>query len=313
MKKIVVTGANGFIGIEVVKALIKRGDFVTGFDIVANDSIKKLLLETKNFEFVQGEISEWQHVANLFQNAKPDAVIHCAAIVGVIASANVPFSTMRVNVEGSLNVFESMKLFNIKRVLNLSTEEIYGNFLNDVIDEDHRCLPLMPYGISKFAVEQLARDYNRNHGMDIIHLRTCWVYGPGLPRQRVPKTLIDAAIQGRSLHIENGGDFRVDHVYIDDLVDGILLALDKPSHKFDAYHLASGKAYSLYEIIDFVKELVPGSQISIGPGQYLFGDRIEAVKKGALDITRAHNELSYTPKFQIQDGLKAYLSAARAL
>ena len=115
------------------------------------------------------------------------------------------------------------------------------------------------------------------------------------------------------MHIENGGDFRVDHVYIDDLVDGILLALDKPSHKFDAYHLASGKAYSLYEIIDFVKELVPGSQISIGPGQYLFGDRIEAVKKGALDITRAHNELSYTPKFQIQDGLKAYLSAARAL
>jgi len=312
MARIIVTGANGFIGAEIVKALAARGDEVAAFDVVVGPALKSLQERYAKVRSVPGEITEWQHIASLIRDVKPDAIVHCAAIVGVIASADAPFATMRVNIGGSLNVFESMRLFGVKRVINLSTEEVYGHFSSDRITEDHPCFPVMPYGISKFAVEQLGRDYRRNHGVDVIHLRTCWVYGPGLPRARVPKTLVDAAVQGRPLHVAAGGDFRVDHVYIDDLVRGVLAALDKREHRHDVYHLSSGEAPSLYEIVDIIKELVPGARLSIGPGQYLFGDRIQVVRKGALDTARARAELDYVPRYDIRKGLAAYIEAQRA-
>lgn len=312
MARIIVTGANGFIGAEVVKALAARSDEVVGFDILVGPILCALQERHANLRVVSGEITEWHHIANLIRDVKPDAVVHCAAIVGVIASADAPFATMRVNVGGSLNLFESMRLFGVKRVVNISTEEVYGNFNADRITEDHPCFPIMPYGISKFAVEQLGRDYRRNHGIDAIHVRTCWVYGPGLPRARVPKTLVDAAVEGRPLHVASGGDFRVDHVYIDDLVTGILAALDKPEHRYDVYHLSSGEAPSLFEIVEIIRELVPGCDVSIGPGQYLFGDRIQVVRKGALDTGRSRGELGYVPQYGIRKGLAAYIAARRA-
>jgi UDP-glucose 4-epimerase len=312
MARIIVTGANGFIGAEVVKALAARGDEVVAFDIVVGPVLRALQHRHANVRIVPGEITEWHHVAQLIRDARPDAVIHCAAIVGVIASVDAPFATMRVNVEGSLNLFEAMRLFEVKRVINLSTEEVYGHFTADRITEDHPCFPVMPYGISKFAVEQLGRDYRRNYGIEAINVRTCWVYGPGLPRARVPKTLVDAAVEGRPLHVASGGDFRVDHVYIDDLISGILAALDKPEHRHDVYHLSSGEAPSLFEIVDIIRQLVPDCDIAIGPGQYLYGDRIQVVRKGALDTTRSRAEFGYIPQFGIRQGLAAYISARRA-
>jgi len=311
MARIIVTGANGFVGAEIVNALAARDDQVVGFDVVVGSALKELSERCSNVTIAAGEITEWHHIANLIRDHRPDAIIHCAAIVGVIASAEAPFATMRVNIGGALNVFEAMRLFGVRRVLNLSTEEIYGEFQADRITEDHPCFPVMPYGISKFAVEQLGRDYRRNHGIEAINVRTCWVYGPGLPRARVPKTLVDAAVAGTPLHVAAGGDFRVDHVYIDDLVAGVLAALDKPQHRHDAYHIASGEAPSLYEIVDIINELVPGARLSIGPGDYALGDRIRVVRKGALDTSRARAELGYVPCYDIRKGLAAYIEASR--
>ena len=311
MSRILVTGASGFIGAAVSTALAARGDEVWAFDIASSRAIEEAADDCPLLHFVPGEITEWHHVAQTIKDARPDAVIHCAAIVGVVASAAAPLAAIRVNIEGAVNLIEAMRLLEVKRLVNISTEEIYGPFLADEIDEDHPCRPVMPYGISKFAVEQFARDYQRRYGLECIHLRTCWVYGPGLPRERPPKTLVDAAVEGRALHIPSGADFRVDHVYIDDLVDGILAALDKPGHRFDAYHIATGAAPSMGEIVDIVNDAVPGAQLSIAAGPMQFSDGIDVVQKGALNISRARAELGYAPKFDIQKGIAAYIAATR--
>jgi UDP-glucose 4-epimerase len=209
-------------------------------------------------------------------------------------------------------VFEAMRLLGVRRAINLSSEETYGVFERDRIDETHPNRPLKPYGISKYAVERLACDYVSAYGLEIIHVRTCWVYGPGLPRPRVPKILVDAAVAGRKLHLPSGGDFRVDHTYIDDCVDGIVNALDKPKHRYDVYHIATGEAPSLAEIVDIIHELVPGADLAIGPGPYRFVDGTETLRKGALDITRARNELGYQPRYPIRQGLAAYVDATRS-
>jgi nucleoside-diphosphate-sugar epimerase len=306
--RILVTGASGFIGAAVASALAARGDDVWAFDMVAGAQIQAAQRRHANLRLIPGDVSEWHHVAQALREARPDSVVHCAAVVGVIAAADAPFATLRVNVGGTLNLLEAMRLFDVKRLINLSTEEVYGHFRSDVITEDHPCLPLMPYGISKFAVEQLARDYSRNYGLQCVHLRTCWVFGPGLPRPRPPNNLVEAAVANRPLHLPAGGDFRVDHVYIDDVVAGVLAAIDKHEHRFDAYHIATGAAPSLAEIVAIIRESLPGARLSIGPGQLQFGDRIAVVRKGALDIGRARAELGYAPRFDVRAGLHAYIN-----
>ena len=312
MSRILVTGGAGFIGSGVVKSLAARGDDVIAFDIARSPRLDTAAAEHRNIEFIQGEITEWPQVVGLVQSRKPDAVVHCAPNDGVPNTLASPIGTFRVNVDGSLNVFEAMRLCGVKRVINLSSEETYGVFEKDKIDETHPNRPLKPYGISKYAVERLACDYQAAYGLEIVHVRTCWVYGPGLPRPRVPKILVDAAVAGRKLHLPDGGDFRVDHVYIDDCIDGIIKALDKPQHRYDVYHIATGNAPSLAEIVEMIRELVPNADLAIGPGPYRFIDGTQAVRKGALDITRARAELGYEPRFPIEKGLAAYIEATRA-
>ena len=147
-----------------------------------------------------------------------------------------------MNVEGAINLFEAMRLVSVKRVVHISTEETYGDFQSPLIDEEHPQKPVSVYGVTKLAVEHYGRVYSRDHGLECINVRTCWVYGPDLPRLRVPRTFIEAALRGEPHHLAEGGDLAVDQVHISDTVAGVLLALDKPQHRFDSYNIATGKA-----------------------------------------------------------------------
>ena len=305
--RVLVTGSSGFLGAAVVRALLARGDTAIGFDTQARQggSADGRLVQ------VTGDITDSKRVTQTVAAHAPDAVIHCAAIVSVLSSVNSPIQIVRVNIEGSLNVFEAMRLGNVKRCIHISSEEAYGAFRADKIDETHPLDPVMPYGICKAAVEQFGRTYRDLHGLEVINLRPSWVYGPGLPRDRIPKNLIDAALAGRKLHIASGADSAIDHTYVDDAVAAILAALDHQRHRYDAYNVGSGAAVSVSELIAIVRELVPGAELSVGPGPYRHGDRIEIVKKGALDVSRAAAEFGWRPRFDIRAGLAAYVKAVR--
>ncbi len=311
MAIILVTGGAGFVGAALVEALAERGDRVVAFDIARTPAIERLCAAYPNVAFMPGEIGEWPHIAHALRDVRPDAVIHCAALVGVANAMASPLATLRVNVEGTLSLMSAMRLFEVGRLINLSSEEIYGPFLTPIIDESHPCFPAKVYGISKFTAEQLARDVAAETGMEIIHIRTCWVYGPGLPRPRIPKNLIDAAVDGRSLHLPGGADYRVDQIYIDDLVQGILKALDHPRHEHDAYHITTGKAPPLRDVVTHIRELIPQADISIGDQTYMVGGE-PAVIKGALDFSRARAAFNYTPRFSLRDGIHACIAARRA-
>lgn len=305
--RVLVTGSNGFLGAAVVRALLARGDTAIGFDTQARQS------GSADGRLVQvtGDITDSKRVTQTVAAHAPDAVIHCAAIVSVLSSVDNPMQIVRVNIEGSLNVFEAMRLGNVRRCIHISSEEAYGAFRADKIDETHPLDPVMPYGICKAAVEQFGRTYRDLHGLEVINLRPSWVYGPGLPRSRIPKNLIDAALAGRKLHIASGADSAIDHTYVDDAVAVILAALDHPHHRYDAYNVGSGAAVSVSEMIAIVRELVPGAELSVGPGPYRHGDRIEIVRKGALDVSRAAAEFGWRPRFDIRAGLAAYVKAVR--
>jgi UDP-glucose 4-epimerase len=234
-------------------------------------------------------------------------VVHCAAVVGVPASVGSPVGTFRVNIEGTINLLEAMRFQGVRRMVNISSEEIYGPFLSDVIDEEHRCLPSKPYGISKFVIEQVCRDYAAAYSLECIHTRTCWVYGPYFPRPRMPRNLLDAAIAGRPLHLAGGAEYAVDQVHIDDVVQGVLLALDKEHHAFDAYHITTGVAVSFSDIVAIIEKRLPTADISVGSGPLRFVDGTVSVRKGALAIDRARSELGYRPQWTMATGLNQWI------
>lgn len=315
MAHILVTGAAGFVGAALVRRLAERGDRVTGIDVAVGRELAALAAQYPAVTAHAVELGEWAPLVDLVRRDVPDAILHCAAVVGVPASVLSPHKTFEVNIGGSTTVFELARLFGIKRVVHMSTEETYGAFQAAKIDESHPQNPVMAYGISKLAVEHLGRSYGALYGLEVINTRICWVYGPGLPRPRVPKTFVDAAVAGRPFHLPWGAAMAVDHTYIDDVVDGVLAALDLGKHPYDAYNIGSGTAPTLAEIVAIVKDLVPGADISVGDAEFEFGlpgASVPAVRKGALDVGRAREVLGYAPRYDIRKGLAAYVEAIRA-
>lgn len=312
-KTVLVTGACGWLGGAIVRALLDRGDVVVGTDLAITPPIAALSVREPRLTAIAADLSEWHQIVRLFEKHRPDAVVHTAAIVGVVFTADIPLKALQVNVGGSINLFEAMRLSGVKRVIHISSEETYGDFQKPVIDEEHPQRPVSVYGLTKLTVEHYGRIYSRDHGLECINARTCWVYGPHLPRLRMPRTFIEAALRGEPYHQPDGGNLAVDQVYIADTVTGVLLALDKAEHRFDAYNIATGMAPTLRDTANAVNKAVPGAKITVGDnGPYRHGGLVLCSVKGALDIRRAQAELGYQPRYDIQKGIEAAVAATRA-
>lgn len=313
-RRILVTGGNGWLGGAIVRALLDRGDEVVAADIAISPTLAALGRANPALTPVQVNLGEWHQVMDVFAGHRIDAVIHAAALVGVLQTADIPIGALRANAEGAVNLFEAMRRNSVRRVIHISTEETYGDFRGPVIDEEHPQVPLSVYGLTKLAAEHYGRVYARNHGLECINVRTCWVYGPHLPRLRLPRTFIEAALRGEPFHQEDGARFAVDQVYIDDTVAGVLLALDKAEHRFDAYNVATGVASSIADVAEAVNRAIPGARITVGDSGrvYTLDGKIVSAAKGALDIGRARTELGYVPQYDLQRGIEATITETRA-
>lgn len=311
MAKIVVTGGSGWLGRGVVRRLLDRGDTVVSVDMGIHPELEEASRRGKAVRNFIADLGESQTIREILAEAVPDAVVHCAAVVGVLQCDDIPVKALRVNVEGMVNLLEAMRATGVRRMIHVSTEETYGDFQSARVDENHPQNPTSIYGLTKLAAEHYANVYSRNHGLECIHVRTCWVYGPDLPRPRMPKTYIDAALRGEPLVEPSGGDFAVDQVFIEDTVTGIVLALDKKDHRFDAYNIATGSAPTLSDVANIVNAAIPGGTVRIEPGPLRLDGRILSARKGALDISRAESELGYKSSYPIERGIQIMIEESR--
>ena len=309
-KKILVTGGMGWLGGAVVRDLLSRGHQVVAADLVANEAYDTMALTNRSLKTSVVDLANSEQIKELVKIERPDVVVHCAALVAVAPCADRPALAYRVNAEGTANLFEAMRAAGVGRMVNVSTEETYGDFQAPVIDESHPQNPTSIYGTTKLASEQIGRVYALHYGMQCVNIRTCWVYGPNLPRPRMPKTYIDAALKGEALRLS--GDIAVDQVFLDDTVQGVVLAVEKDNHQYDAYNIATGEAPKLSDVARIVNEAIPGADIQIEPGPYYPAPGLLGAKKGALDISRARAELGYEPKFSIKRGIETMIELSRA-
>ena len=307
MSNVLITGGGGFIGLALAESIAARGDIAVAFDV----AFPVNRTPSPRLQFVRGDVTDTAGVIAAVRKYDIHRIIHAAAIVGIAPSAEMATTVIRVNVEGSINVFEAARIHGVSRVIHMSSEEVYGEYATPIVDEGSPTFPQMPYGATKLATEHFSRAWRNMYGLEVINLRIACVYGPRLPRARIPKILVDAVAAQQELHLPEGGDSPMDHTYVDDIVAGTLAALDHPTHPFDVYNLGTGSAPTVFDVVAVLKEIVPTARISVGPGEIKHPGGYAMPRKGALNSQRAANVFGYRPRFDLRAGLSAYLAGVK--
>ena len=310
---ILITGGAGFLGSHLAQVLGDRGDRVVVYDNLSVGVPLNLQSCSDNVKLVHGDILDLSFLIRTMMAEKINKVIHTAALVSFGPSIEKPALTAKINIEGTINIIEASRILGIGRILDISSEEVYGEFQYEPADEDHPQLPQVPYAITKMTAEKFEEFFSNFFGLDIITVRTSWVYGVGLPRPRPPKIFVENSLNGIPTTLEYGAEHRIDHTFIDDFVQGALLAFDAATPKSRIFNIASGQGHTYLEMARWVEEIIPGPKISVGPGLMKFSEDLDAPQKGALDIKRARTELGYKPRYGLFEGLKKYAAQLKTM
>jgi len=307
--KILVTGCAGFIGSYTCIYLLKRGDIILGIDNI-NDyydiNIKlenlKILEKYDNFTFKKKDICDTKSI----EEWKPEKIIHLASMAGVRYSIENPALYEKINIGGFIHIMEEAVKNNVSQVIYASSSSVYG--LNKKVpfsesDDIKSCNS--PYACSKMAMELYAKTYFQLYGIKNIGLRFFTVYGPrGRPDMAPYKFLMAIKNNEKFKKFGDGTSCR-DYTYIDDIVIGIVAALDnKKNIECEIYNLGNSTPVSLNEFISICEKV---------SGNTAFYDQIEEqlgdVPYTYADISKAKRDLDYEPKTNLSNGLKQlYLS-----
>ncbi len=305
-KRVLVTGAAGFIGSHLVEALVTLGARVTclvhynsassvgNLGLLSADSRAQITVAAGNIEdcdFVQRTV-EGQ-----------DIVLHLAALIGIPYSYVAPRSYVRTNVEGTLNILEAARRAGVGRVVHTSTSEVYGTAQRTPIDEEHPLQGQSPYSASKIAADKLAESYHRSFGTPVVTLRPFNTFGPRQSTRAFIPTIIVQALGGKVVRLGALTPKR-DMTYVTDTVEGFIRAATVPGIEGETINLGTGQMSSVGEFAERILALM-GSKATIecDPARR----RPEASEVMALvsDNGKARRLLGWKPGTALDDGLRA--------
>ncbi len=305
----VVTGGAGFIGSNIVDALIERGDRVTIVDDLSSgkrENLEHALSREAELEVLN--VGDRQALAELFAVKRPKVVFHLAAQVDVRHSVQDPTADAISNVLGTISVLESAHAAGVRRVVNTSTGGgLYGDADRLPTPEDPPINPMAPYGQGKLAAEGYCGLYTRLHGLSTISLRYGNVYGPRQDvhgEAGVVAIFCGCLVDGRQPTIYGDGRQTRDWVEVGDVVAANLLAAD--SSITGAVNIGWGQETSVLELVQALND-VGGDREPIEP---VFAPaRLGEVQRSCLDVSRARRELGWEAKVQLRDGMRRVLAA----
>ena len=324
MKKILVTGAAGFIGFHLSKKLIEQGYAVIGIDNVNNyydinlkKARLKILQKLQNFKFFEIDISDQSTLRELGQSNNFQIIINLAAQAGVQYSIENPYVYIDSNISGFLNILELSKDQNVEHLIYASSSSVYGLNSSPFSELDAVDHPISLYAATKKSNELMAHTYSYLYNMNTTGLRFFTVYGPwGRPDMALFK-FTKALIEGTPVKINNYGDHSRDFTYIDDIVEGILAVLDKTPQNFNKKNVLSPSESSApwrvlnigrgepVHLMDFVKnieeyfgkELIKDFQ-PLQPGD---------VPNTSCDTRSLQSDYGYKPKISLKEGVNHFL------
>lgn len=302
-KRIVITGGAGFIGSTLVSRLVEDNDIVV-FDNMARDALSAKPYAThKNLRIIVGSVLDPIAVAAALAGA--DIVVHCAGIAGIDTVIKSPVMTMRVNMIGSANVLaEAHKLEHCERVVCFSTSEVFGQHAIGASETDKTVVGAVgearwTYAVSKLAEEHLAIAYFKETGLPTVVVRPFNIYGPAQVGEGALKTFVQRAIQDLPLQIHGHGTQIRAWCYVDDMVDGVLLAMHHPRAVGESFNIGNVRSVeTIYGLANtIIRVLKSNSAI-----EYVRRDLAD-VELRIPSISKALNLLNFEAKVSLEDGL----------
>lgn len=295
--KVLVTGGAGFIGSQVVDRLIEEGHQVVVVDNLSTGFRENLNPRAK---FYETGICDSSGLGEIFDAERPECVNHHAAQIDVRRSVEDPGFDARTNILGSLDVLAHAARTGARKFIHISTGgAVYGEPEYFPVDEDHPLRPEAPYGVSKHTIEHYLHLYRLHYGLAYTVLRYSNVYGP---RQNptgeagVNAIFIGSMLRGRTPTIFGDGEQVRDYVYIEDIVEANVLALEEGDGGI--FNIGSGVGTTVNQVYSLIADILSFPH----PPKYA-PPRTGELQKIYLDVSRAGRELGWTPRVEFRDGL----------
>jgi UDP-glucuronate 4-epimerase len=289
-----VTGAYGLIGHEVVAGLRAAGQ-----QVVATDRLDGRPADA-DFTAVPLVVEDVGRLAGFLREHSIESIVHAAGISGPMLAADDPHLIFRVNVGGTLDLFEAARLVGVRRVVLISSASVYGATDEALVSESAPLRAESPYGASKLASEAIARAY-RAYGVGTVILRPCWVYGPRRRTDCVIRTMILDALTGRPTVLRHRRDLCRQFVHVADVAAAIVAASSGSAPAGGTYNIADGARPTFGALAELVRAILPWATIEIVAGEDSADDRL-----GPLDISAADRDLGWRPATRLEEGIRAY-------
>ncbi len=301
---VLVTGAGGFIGSRLCERLVEEGASVRAFVRYTSRAEIGLLKQLPpedlaNIEIIRGDLRDFSAVEQAAKGV--DTVFHLGALISIPYSYVHPVETVQTNILGTMNILEACRKTGAKLV-HTSTSEVYGTALRVPIDEDHPLQGQSPYSASKIGADKLVESYYRSFDVPAITIRPFNTYGPGQSNRAVIPTIITQALSGDVVRLGNLGAIR-DFTYLDDTVEGFLLAGKAGLWNGETFNLGTGEEISIGAIAELIFKIM-GEQPEVKIEQ----DRLRPEKSEVLrlisDNHKAKEALNWQPKVGMEEGLR---------
>lgn len=312
-KTYLITGVAGFIGSHIAEALVTKGIKVVGldnFDDFYLPEIKRRnigkLLANELFTLCEVDVRDKVGLNAIFEEYKPQMVIHLCAMAGVRPSIEQPELYVEVNVNGTVNILEAMKRFAVKKFIFASSSSVYGNNSKvPFVETDNVDKAISPYASTKKAGEVIAHTYHHLYGIDMLLLRFFTVYGerqrPDLAIHKFTRLITE----GQPIPFYGDGLTFRDYTHISDIVSGVVEAvklIESEENLYEIINIGNNQTVSLREMVAHIEKAV-GKKAIINKMPMQMGD----VQKTYADIGKAKRLLGYNPKMNFEEGIRQFV------
>ena len=304
-KRVLVTGAGGFIGSHLAERLVAEGARTRAMVRYTSSGSWGWLDASSvkgEIEVVASDITDADGVREALRGV--EVVFHLAALIGIPYSYHAPRSYVRTNVEGTLNVLQAARDEGIERVVHTSTSEVYGTALRVPIDEEHPLQGQSPYSASKIAADKMAEAFHRSFGLPVAVVRPFNTFGPRQSARAVIPTVVSQLLAGaEELKLGNLSPTR-DFNYVQNTVDGFVRAAEAEAAVGEVINLGTGREISIGDLVRLLMDVM-GRQVRIVEQAPRVRPAHSEVERLLADVDRARRLLDWEPRVPLEDGLRA--------